>query len=195
VKPAIYVARHGQTVFNVERRLQGCACDSPLTDLGRRQAASVGDIIRRSFEGAIPPFVVSPLGRARTTAAIILERLGRRADDYAIDDRLRELDFGDWTGLTREEVDKVQAAEWRARVRDPWNVGPPNGESYADVAARVGAWRDEQSAEVIAVAHGIVGRVLRGLALGLDGGAVRALDEPHDCLFRIQGGQVVRLGP
>jgi broad specificity phosphatase PhoE len=193
VKPAIYVARHGQTRFNVERRLQGCGCDSELTDLGRRQAVQVATIIQRSIEGPVPPFAVSPLGRARTTAAIILETLGRPGGDYAVDERLREIDFGDWTGLTLEDVRRKHPDEWRARVDDPWNVGPPNGETYADVAARVGAWAGEQTGAVIAVAHGVVSRVLRGLALGLDGRAIRALDEPHDCLFRIHGDEVVRL--
>jgi broad specificity phosphatase PhoE len=195
VTPTVYVARHGETVFNVERRMQGCRCDSPLTELGRWQAVQVAMIVERSFGSSFPPFVVSPLGRTRATATIMLEHLGRRGDDYAIDDRLRELDFGDWTGLTLDEVRQAYAAEWRARARDPWNVGPSNGETYADVATRVGDWLAEQGGEVIAVTHGVVSRVLRGRALGLDGQGIRALDEPHDCLFRIQDGEVVRLSP
>ena len=193
--PTIYLARHGQTVFNVENRLQGCTGDAPLTDLGRAQAEGVGRIIA----GLQPPgstplrIVSSPLGRARTTAEIFLRALGRPEDDYAVDDRIRELDFGDWTGLTMDEVRARHRDAWAARRADPWAVAPPNGESYADVARRALDWFRTQDDNVVAVAHGVIGRVLRGSVLGLDGLAMRKLDEPHDCLFRIQDGQVERL--
>lgn len=187
----LYLIRHGETEFNVEGRLQGCACDSPLTAKGKDQARQVGAILRGILPAAPAwKLVSSPLGRTRATAEIVLEVLGRARDGYETDDRLRELDFGDWTGLRMADVEQERPAEWSARAADPWNVPPPGGETYAQVAARVAAWSAEQAAEVVAVAHGVVGRILRGVALGLDGPGIRALDEPQDCVFRIEGAKV-----
>ncbi|MFO1012672.1 MAG: histidine phosphatase family protein [Caulobacteraceae bacterium] len=166
-------------------------CDSPLTAKGKDQARQVGAILRGILPAAAAWKVVSsPLGRTRATAEIVLGALGRARDGYETDDRLRELDFGDWTGLRMADVEQERPAEWSARAADPWNVPPPGGESYGQVAARVAAWGAEQSGEVVAVAHGVVGRILRGVALGLDGSGIRTLDEPQDCVFRIEGSKV-----
>lgn len=191
--PNVYLARHGQTIFNVENWLQGCSCDGALTPLGRAQAERVGRIVGRLPGAATISMVSSPLGRARTTTEIILSTLGRPEHDYAIDDRIREIDFGDWTGLTMDEVRQRHGATWATRRADPWSVRPPGGECYADVAARALDWFDAQTTDVVAVAHGVIGRILRGSVLGLDGVGMRKLDEPHDCLFHIRDGQVERL--
>ncbi|MBS0410216.1 MAG: histidine phosphatase family protein, partial [Proteobacteria bacterium] len=67
----IYLIRHGQTEFNRERRYQG-RCDSPLTEVGRRQAHAVG--VRLSELGVTDfRLVSSPLGRTLETAAIVRE--------------------------------------------------------------------------------------------------------------------------
>jgi broad specificity phosphatase PhoE len=189
--PVIYLVRHGQTEGNANHRMQGCRADTPLTSFGREQARYVGEILKRLLRSSnTPRLVSSPLGRAVETTAIILETLGLPPTAYEIDDRLREIDYGAWTGLTQAEVRQKYQAQWEARAADPWNVPPSNGESYAEVGARAIEWLRSQDRDVIAVAHGVFGRVLRGVVLGLDGPAIRGLPEPQDCVFRISGGTV-----
>src|SRR3984893_6300446 len=93
--PVIYYIRHGETAWNAEGRFQGSQ-DIPLNDLGRRQAAGaggiLGDLIARDGRAAYSlPFVASPLGRARLTLALVRSTLKLQPDDYAVDDRLREI--------------------------------------------------------------------------------------------------------
>jgi broad specificity phosphatase PhoE len=195
VGAVIYLVRHGQTEMNLAQLPQGCRMDSPLTALGEAQARVTGEILKRLFaQSAVPPVVSSPMGRARATTAIILATLGLPPEAYAVDDRLRELDYGDWTGMSRAEVLRTYPVQRAARERDPWNEAPANGESYGDVAVRAAAWLRAHEGDVIAVAHGTLGRILRGVVLGLDGVAIRALAEPHDCVFRIADNNVECFG-
>jgi broad specificity phosphatase PhoE len=189
--PVIYLVRHGQTEWNANHRIQGCRADSPLTCFGRKQARCVGEILKRLLPSTkTPNLVSSPLGRAVATTAIILETLGRPPSAYQLDDRLREIDYGAWTGLTQAEARQKYRPQWEARAGDPLNVPPTNGESYAEVGARAVEWLRSQEHDVIAVAHGVFGRVLRGMVLGLDGPAIRSLQEPQDCVFCISDGTV-----
>lgn len=191
--PTIYLVRHGQTLLNVERRLQGCRGDSPLTDLGVEQAKRAGQILEAILPGDRALRVASsPLGRAKSTAAIVLTVLGRAPDAYAVDDRLRELDFGDWTSLNIEEIRRSYGADRAAYDADPWSVPPPHGESYADVAQRAMDWLRSQQEDTIAVGHGAWGRILRGAIMNLDGPGIRKLEEPHDAVFQITGDEIVR---
>lgn len=187
----IFLVRHGQTEGNLVDRLQGCTLDSPLTQNGRAHAVAIAGILRRGGAGGLA-FACSPVGRAQATAHIVLQTLGRRRD-FIVDERLRELDFGDWTGLTIAETNVRHAEAWAARQSDPWRVRPPGGECYADVAERLLDWVRALDQDIVAVSHGIAGRILRGLALGLDGPAMRRLDEPHDGVFCISPAGVERL--
>src|ERR1700690_2770649 len=98
--PVIYYIRHGETEWNAEGRLQG-AQDIPLNDLGRRQAATAGLILADLFardrrsETSLE-FVASPLVRARSTMELVRDTLGLPPDQYQVDDRLREIGYGQW---------------------------------------------------------------------------------------------------
>jgi probable phosphoglycerate mutase len=100
--PTIYYIRHGETAWNAEGRLQGVQ-DIPLNELGRRQAAYAGGILADLFardgrsEQSLA-FVASPLGRARSTMELVRGSLKLPPGDYAIDERLREIAYGDWEG-------------------------------------------------------------------------------------------------
>ncbi|MEY2581301.1 MAG: glucosyl-3-phosphoglycerate phosphatase [Ilumatobacteraceae bacterium] len=94
----LLVVRHGQSEWNAVGRWQGHA-DPALTELGRRQAFVAASVI-----GAVDGIISSDLLRAAETAAIISQQLG--VGPVMVDERLRERAAGEWTGLTRVEIDK-----------------------------------------------------------------------------------------
>ena len=163
----IYFVRHGETEWNLESRLQGGG-DSPLTALGREQARRAGETLAEVIPApSAVAFVASPLGRARTTMEILLERLGFAHTSYKTDERLAEMRFGAWEGLTWPYIRSSLSDAWSAREAQKWTYAPDGGESFAQVAERVRAWMQSLSGDVVAVGHGAAGRVLRGLYLGM----------------------------
>ena len=189
----ILLVRHGETLWNRERRHQG-RFDSPLTERGIAQARAIGELLRTLPEAAAAPIVASPQGRARHTAAIIREQLvGVGA--LRCDDRLRELTLGAWDGLTYREIEAVSPGIFAGDGCHEWWFRAPDGESYGSFAARLAEWLAEQveAAPVIAVAHGLVSRVLRGLYAGLERKAALRLPVPQDRIFRLSGGRIETL--
>jgi len=189
----IYLVRHGQTEWNRLGRMQG-QFDSPLTERGRDQAVRVG---RRLAEERAGGFIedfemqVSPLGRAWHTAEIICDALGLDPAIRRPEPRLREISFGDWDGLTKPEIMARDAAAFAARERAKWHTLPPNGESFAVVAERVADWyADLSPGTIIAVCHGALGRVMRGLYAGHSVEAILDMDEPQEAYFRLHRGAV-----
>jgi probable phosphoglycerate mutase len=188
----IYLVRHGQTAFNAERRLQGHV-DSPLTGLGVRQAQAVAGLLAELVTGE-PGFriVSSPLGRARSTADIIAQRLG--VAEVEEDRRLIELSWGAWDGRLRSELE----AEYpQAFGRTGWAFDGPTGESYEAVQGRLADWLEslppEPERRIIAVSHGVSGRVLRGVYGNLPRDAAVAQDVPQDAVYRLVDGQIHRI--
>jgi broad specificity phosphatase PhoE len=169
--PTIYYIRHGETAWNAEGKLQG-AQDIPLNDLGRRQAANSGTILAGLFardgrSEASLAFIASPLGRAQTTMQLVRSTLKLPPHDYAIDDRLREIGYGQWEGSTLVQMQAADPAVFAERQADKWTVPPPGGESYAQVQARVTDWYGGLTADTVAVAHGGTARALM-VALGVE---------------------------
>jgi broad specificity phosphatase PhoE len=188
----LYLARHGETEFNVQRRWQGSRNDSPLTARGRAQARDSGLVLRDLIAPDMPPrFVASPQPRARATMEIVLETLGLARDRYSTDARLVEIDVGEWSGCEVETV-KATDARWHARQADRWNLACPGGESYCAAAARAKEWLEEVREPMIVVSHGALGRILRGLYLGLTPDEIFALEEPQGCVFRLEGGTIAK---
>ncbi|MFN3521714.1 MAG: histidine phosphatase family protein [Phenylobacterium sp.] len=188
----IYLVRHGQTAFNRDGRLQGHV-DSELTDLGLEQARRVGERLRALVGEEMGwRIVASPLGRARTTAEHIARALGGAAVEVHAE--LTEVSFGAWDGRLREEL----------RTEYPDAFSPtgymftaPACETYEAVCDRLTAWlaglEPEPGRRVIAVSHGVSGRVLRGLYAGLSREAALALPVPQDAVFRLAGGLIERI--
>jgi broad specificity phosphatase PhoE len=169
--PNVYYIRHGETEWNAEGKLQG-GQDIPLNDLGRTQAANAGSILAGLFardgrsEQSLA-FVASPLGRARSTMELVRGALKLPASGYAIDDRLREIGYGDWEGSTLAQMQASDPDVFAARQAEKWTVPPPGGETYAAVQVRVRDWYDELTADTVAVAHGGTARALM-VALGIE---------------------------
>jgi broad specificity phosphatase PhoE len=168
--PVIYYIRHGETAWNAQGRFQGSK-DIPLNALGRKQAVAAGEILagllaRDGHEAALLPYVASPLGRTRLTMELAREALKLPPADYGLDDRLREIGYGHWEGLTLPEMELHDAATFASRNLDKWGVAAPSGESYASVTLRMREWFDSLLADTVAVAHGGTMRALM-VALGV----------------------------
>lgn len=159
-----FIARHGETVFNAARRLQGDHPHTPLTRAGFAQAEEMGRALREHL-GPKPALTLwaSSAGRALQTLAIVAEHLELDWHQARTDDRLVEIDMGSWGGRYYADV----VAE----------VGPvidgsgllrcaPDGERYDAIAARVSGWLADTADDArdrLVIMHGISSRVLRGV--------------------------------
>ena len=163
-RPIIYFARHGQTDWNAERRLQG-QHDIPLNSLGRIQAAQCGSILRGMFardgiRAADLDYVSSPLGRARETMELMRGGLDLAPRDYRTDARLLEMSFGRWEGHTFAELKEREAAALAEREKNKWGFVLPDGESYEQLVVRVRDWYESVERDTVVAAHGGVCRAL-----------------------------------
>jgi probable phosphoglycerate mutase len=129
MRRVLYLARHGETDWNVAGRWQGHT-DVPLNATGREQAAALAVRLK---DVPLAGVVSSDLSRAADTARIVAGRLGLGLEYTDAD--LRERSFGVFEGLTGEECERLHPAEWRA-----WCEGkrPPEGaESQKEVSDRM----------------------------------------------------------
>src|SRR5882757_6330515 len=170
-QPTIYYIRHGETAWNAAGRFQG-AQDIPLNDLGLTQATHAGGILvdlfaRDGRDASSLAFVASPLGRARHTMELVRGALKLPPAGYALDDRLREIAYGQWEGSTLPEMQLADPALYAKRQTEKWTVSPPGGESYVEVQARMQDWYASLRDDTVAVAHGGTARALM-VALGIE---------------------------
>jgi broad specificity phosphatase PhoE len=187
-QPTIFLVRHGETEWNRSRRYQGWR-DSPLTPRGLAQAAAIGRRLGLIPEAEAAELMASPIGRARRTAEIIADRLGRRTPPR-FDERLKEISLGSWEGQHREEIAALSPGIFDHDYYE-WYFRTPDGETYDGFAARVGAWLAEAGeGPLIVVSHGVVTRVLRGLYAGLPRAEMLSLPVPQDRIFRLAGGAI-----
>ena len=159
----LYVVRHGETWANAEHRYLG-ALDPELTERGREQAASLS----KKLPSGIEVLIVSPRVRAQQTAQILNGELNLELLTMG---EFRERDVGVFEGLTQAEAKAMHPQLWAQNITRQWAVGPPGGESIADVVARVHQGLVELAAlyperVVLLVAHGFVAKVIRALARG-----------------------------
>jgi broad specificity phosphatase PhoE len=185
----IVFARHGETAYNAENRLQG-QLDTPLNQRGREQARAVGGTLRSLIGREIDQldeakaFFASPLERARETMEIARDAMGLAPGRYHLDPVLKELSFGVWEGLTWSEIEIKDPKGLRARRKDRWFFAPEGGESYAMLADRLRPWLDGLSEHAFVISHGGVARVLMALIAGVP--PAKAVDAPI-----IQGRAIV----
>jgi broad specificity phosphatase PhoE len=163
----ILVVRHGESEWNAVGRWQGHA-DPPLSDLGERQARAAVEHL-----GGIGAIVASDLARARTTAEIIAQGLG--VGPVLVDRRLRERDVGEWTGLTRVEIDErfpgyLTNGSRPSGFETAGNLFDRVHPCLLDLAAR------HHGANVLAVSHG-------GVIYTLEG----RLDLPREVVSNLSG--------
>jgi alpha-ribazole phosphatase len=164
----LFLTRHGQTDWNIARRFQGHS-NTPLNEVGRKQAAALAD---RMSAQKIDAIYSSDLQRAMETANTIVQMSGCNPDLH-LDLRLREINFGDWEGLTYNEIKEKYPEVLLARENDIYKNAPPNGEALEQLCARVQSMLDELYANhkdqtVLIVTHGGVSQILLCLALKLN---------------------------
>jgi phosphoserine phosphatase len=138
----LLLARHGESVWNAEKRFQGHT-DIELSARGRAQAEALGRALRGY---RITAAYVSPFPRARETAELALRESGV---PLMVIEELRELSLGDWEGCTVDEVRAQAGDPYRAWLRAPHDCPPPGAEPLPVVSERVRAAIDR-----IAGAHG-----------------------------------------
>lgn len=185
----IILVRHGQTFWNREMRIQG-HMESELTPLGERQAVAmarrVADLVRQ--DGGDFRLVASPLGRAQQTAAAVADATGLPVE---IDARLAEIAVGEWEGKLRADIAHHHPETFATKE---WFFGAPGGETFEDVTARAIDWLaglpPEPERRVIAVSHGVWGRLLRGAYAGLARQATLDQDVPQDAVYTLAGGRI-----
>jgi probable phosphoglycerate mutase len=165
--PVLYYVRHGETDFNLEGRLQGRR-DTELNAHGRQQAAECGLLLQDLFVRDQRPaadlvYISSPLKRARQTMELLRATLGLDPREYDIDGRLAEIAYGDWEGLTLSEIEARTPGILAQRDRDKWGFAPPGGESYRQLAARIGDWYASVTRDTVLAGHGGGVRALMAL--------------------------------
>ncbi len=188
----LYLARHAETVYNAGGRMQGHMAHTPLTRAGIAQAEAMGAALAAHF-GPDPDIDlwVSPSGRTLQTMAIVAEHLGRDFFGVTTDDRLLEIDVGDWQGRTYAAI-VAQSGPIVDPERRVFSVRPPNGEWYPAIAARLQSWLAtlNPARDALVISHGITLRVLRGLLAGGQPfeGVALAHDAPQGTVFRVEDG-------
>ena len=166
----VFIARHGETVFNAAGRMQGMYAHTPLTREGCEQATTMGAALKPRVSGGAPlSLISSPAGRTLQTLALVVEETGHDYHSNDSDVRLREIDVGEWEGQYYRDV-----APDMSTLMDPVHrlfiVKAPGGEDYRDVTERVTEWLSQQAFDhdMLIITHGMTARVLRGILLGLE---------------------------
>jgi alpha-ribazole phosphatase len=167
--PKVILVRHGESVWNSERRIQG-SLDPELSPRGRRQTDLLVSHLRAHRTPAVAAIVTSPLRRAVQTADQI-------AAAYRIpvvrDPDLREMSLGKWEGMKVAEIQAAYPGCYEQWLEDPFAYPAPGGEDLRSFERRViGALARMQDthpkADLIVVSHGGVIKALLCFALGLD---------------------------
>lgn len=182
--PQIIFIRHGLTDWNAEGRYQG-QIDIPLNDIGRRQARRNGYVLaefleHRGRQADDYHWVASPLTRTRQTMDIVREAMELPKGQYAEDDQLVEITFGQWEGRTNAEIAQKDPDGVARRKADKWGFTPPGGESYETASKRVASWLAGVKRPSIVVSHGGINRLLRGLLFSIPNKIVPEMAVPQD---------------
>ena len=147
----IYLIRHGQTDWNVAKKIQG-STDIPLNEMGKKQA---GCLARGMENRPVTRVYTSRLKRAYETGLAIAESQKIKAEQIP---GLEEVGYGVWEGLTMEEIARQYPKELEQWYLSPVDVAPPGGETQTEVYERckkaVDRIMSETEGDVAIVSHG-----------------------------------------
>jgi len=193
----IVLLRHGETEWSLSGKHTG-RTDIPLTDRGRERAAALGPVLAALRGTQDPPALVlsSPMRRATETA----ELAGPHPE---IDERLREWDYGDYEGLTTDEI-RTSVPGWTV-----WTHSCPGGETAEEVGHRADAVLERARTalargDVVLVGHGHFSRVLAarwlnqpataGVHYAMDAGSLTVLGDERG-VPQLEHVNLVQLAP
>lgn len=183
--PKILFMRHGETEWNVIGRTQG-VLNSPLTAKGRAQAELLGQLLKREI-GIATGYdqFVSPLGRTLET----VEGINKHFDfSPKVDERLQEINVGQTAGMTRNEIEMEFPDHMRGKKRLDWYFDAPGGETFDDLYKRSKSWLDSLTGPTIAVSHGQIGKLIRGIYCGCSKEQMLSLHEPQGVVHVLENG-------
>jgi broad specificity phosphatase PhoE len=176
----VYLVRHGQTAWNREEVFRGRG-DIPLNETGRKEALLTGQYLRRVVVNSV---YSSPLSRAVVTAETIAHYQDRKVQ---ILDGLIDIDFGQWQGISHEEVREKYGELYRQWKDTPHLVRFPGGESLKEVRKRVlrairSIIRDHADETLVMVSHRVVNKIMLCGLLGLDNSHFWQIGQDTGCI-------------
>jgi len=181
----IVLCRHGETDFNVQKRLQGTRINHPINERGKKQA----ELIAEKLKGLKFNHVfASPLERCKETAEIIAKN-----HDNKIEFRkeLEEVDLGIFSGMNAIEIEEKYPGKWHERVDSKYGFAHYDGESYESVGGtRITDFLKEikekySSGTILIVTHMGIARLIIGSLLGLSGDEKMEINMPNGCIYFI----------
>lgn len=180
MRTTFLLIRHGQTAWNKDVRFRG-RTDLPLDETGRAQARRVGERLRREPVAAV---YASPLSRAVETARPLAESLGLAVQPHP---GLLDMDYGQWQGLTPEEVSARWPELHHLWQQSPDRVAIPGGESLSAVqdraVAALSSLAEEHAGETVAlVGHQVVNKAILLAVLGMPLSAFWRIPQDTGCI-------------
>ncbi|MEM4256783.1 MAG: histidine phosphatase family protein [Candidatus Diapherotrites archaeon] len=180
----IVLCRHGETDFNVQKRLQG-KMETELNEHGFLQAKLIAENLKNEKFYTI---FCSPRKRCLQTAEEINKFHNKKIE---VREELSEIDLGIFTGMNREEIEHNFPGEWSKRVDNKYEFLHKNGESYEEVdknrvAKFIQELKEKYSARnILIITHAGLGRLLIGSLLGLSGQEKMRIEFPNECIYFI----------
>ncbi len=183
----LILARHGETLWNKERRLQGHQ-DSPLTEDGKKQVAFIAEALKNE---KIDAAFCGDLGRAIDSSKAILQSHNLKAMQRR---ELRERSHGIVQGMTQKQADREYPELQEQRKKSKYNFRNPKGESYADSEQRIKPFIEELKQKnanqtVLIVSHGGINRIIIGQLLQLPAEEMMNIDQPHECIYFVENSE------
>lgn len=163
--------RHGETELSRDSDRFCGDLDPDISAIGQEQAIQAAEVLSRIVP-QIDAAWTSPRKRARQTADFL-----RRAAEWEVIDDLREISFGAWEGLTKEEAREATPELYAAWEKNPYLHNPPGGESGLQAQTRIESVLDaatrSSATTIVAVSHKTYLRLLVGIAIGIPPQEVR----------------------
>ncbi|SES69366.1 probable phosphoglycerate mutase [Natronincola peptidivorans] len=183
----IYIVRHGETNWNLEGKTQGKK-DSKLTELGYLQTQKLA---HRLSEEKIEVIYSSNLVRAKSTAIMISKQLNV---PYYYEENLAEMDFGEWEGLTNDEIIKLYPDKYNGWRMKPHEVCIPRGESLIAAQKRIVSFFEElikttNYNKILLISHSTINKLLLLYILGMNLSNYYILKQDNCCINILSFGK------
>ncbi len=180
----IFIARHGETTWNAEGRIQGWS-DPELSPLGYSQSQALLAHLR---DRPLKAIYSSPLKRSYLTAQPLAEYLGL---PVLRQPELKEIGFGILEAKNLLQFDETLRQEWNRFKKDRFSYRIPGAENYSDVAHRLRPFvervlRQHRGEEILIVGHRVVNRLLIGMFLEIALEETLKIEQTNDCLYLIE---------